>query len=87
MPEEKLDKLTAYPLAIIFLAAIFIPFLGSIIKSDTIKSETEKRVLAPLPEKPNSIKTLRRYPKKFNLYYQDNFGFRENLLWHHKLPF
>ncbi|GMR06844.1 MAG: hypothetical protein BMS9Abin25_1476 [Gammaproteobacteria bacterium] len=87
MPEEKLNKFTAYALAIIFLAAIFIPFLGSIIKTDTIKSVSEKRILTPLPEKPNSIKTLKRYPKKFNLYFQDNFGFRENLMLHHKLKY
>jgi len=87
MPEKKLEKFTAYVLAIIFLAAIFVPFLGSIIKTDMLKSVKEKRILTPLPEMPNSIKTLRRYPKKFNLYYQDNFGFRDNLMWHHKLKY
>lgn len=87
MPEEKLDKLTAYVLTLVFLLAIFIPFLGSMIKTDTIKSVNEKRILTPLPERPNSIKTLRRYPKKFNLYYQDNFGFRRYLLWYNKLKY
>jgi len=85
MPENKLHKFTAYSLATVFLTAIFIPFFGSIFKTDMHMSVSEKRMLSPFPDIPNSIKTIRRYPKIFNLYYQDNFGFRKNLMMHHKL--
>ena len=80
MPEDKNNNITAYLVTFVFLAAVFIPFAGSIVATDSSQSAAEKRVLTPLPEKPNSIKTLKRYPEKFDLYYQDNFGFRENFL-------
>ena len=77
----------SYLVAGIFLAAIYIPFVGSISIKDSIKSQAEKRTLTPLPETPESMKALRRYSKKYNLYYQDNFGFREHLLWYKDLKY
>lgn len=87
MPEIKLKKIYSFIVLLIFVIAIYIPFIESIVQSNVDSSSTEKRDLALLPEAPDSIKTLRRYPKKFNLYYQDNFGFRESFLWSNKLKY
>lgn len=87
MSETTLNRLYASLVALVFLSAIYIPFIGSFMQEDKTPISTEKRDLASLPEAPDSIKTLRRYPKKFNLYYQDNFGFRNSLLWSDKLKY
>jgi len=85
--DYKISKFNAYIFALIFLAAIFLPFAGSIIQTSTDTSFSEKRYPASIPDAPVSIKTVRRYPEKFDLYYKDNFGFRNNLLWYNKLKY
>ena len=85
--DYKISKFNAYLFALIFLTAIFLPLAGSVIQTGTNTSTSEKRNLASAPEIPGSIKTLRRYPKIFDLYYRDNFGFRNNLLWYNKLKY
>ena len=87
MPAHGIKRAYSYLIAAIFLAAIYVPFLGSITIEDSTKSHAEKRTLTPLPDSPETIKTLKRYPKKYNLYYQDNFGFREHLLWYKDLQY
>jgi hypothetical protein len=44
-------------------------------------SDTEKRVLASFPEAPSDFKTLLRFPKTFEDFYNDHFGFREVLIY------
>jgi hypothetical protein len=74
------NKISDYLVGIIFLLALSIPLAGSIIHPDNKMSRVEKRALESAPELPGSKKQLRRYPDKFDTYYEDQFGFRENLL-------
>ena len=82
-----ISKFNAVLFVLIFLTAIFLPLAGSVTQTSSIRSFSEKRILASIPETPVSIKTLRRYPEKFDLYYKDNFGFRNDLLWYNKLKY
>lgn len=66
-------------LILFFCFSIFTPFLVGIIQEDKISSGVEKRNLAKLPSLPETLKELNEYPKKFNTYYSDHFGFREIL--------
>ena len=80
MTNLKTGRPTDYAVAIVFLLAIGLPFIGSILVEDKGESAAEKRTLTVLPERPRSKKELKIYPGKYTDYYQDNFGFREELL-------
>ncbi len=62
-----------------FLLLIFLPFIKGIIEKDVRSSKVEKRNLAMLPELPESIGEIVKYPTLFDQYYSDHFGFRESL--------
>ena len=85
--DYRISKFNAVLFVLIFLAAIYLPFGASITHTSVSKSVSEKRILASIPQAPDSIKSLRRYPEKFDLYYKDNFGFRNSLLWYNKLKY
>lgn len=63
----------------IFLAAIYLPFIIAISEDDKTTSEIEKRTLTQAPAFPADIQSLISFPKDFDTYYQDHFGFREKL--------
>lgn len=64
----------------VFLSATGLPLVASVLDDGTGISASEKRHLNTLPEAPRSKKDFKRYPEKFNLYYQDQFGFRAHLV-------
>lgn len=74
------NRLSDYMVGIIFLLAVSIPLAGSIMIPDKKASRVEKRALVSAPELPGSKKEFRRYPDKFNTYYEDQFGYRDKLL-------
>ena len=65
---------------LVFLTGTGLPLLGNVLDDSTGISTSEKRHLNTLPEAPRSKKEFKRYPEKFNLYYQDQFGFRADLV-------
>ena len=65
---------------LVFLTGTGLPLLGNVLDDSTGISTSEKRHLNTLPEAPRSKKEFKRYPEKFNLYYQDQFGFRAHLV-------
>jgi len=67
-------------LIVFFLTLICAPPLMCILFSNKEWSETEKRVLAASPKAPSDFKTLLQFPKNFEAYYNDHFGFREVLI-------
>jgi alginate O-acetyltransferase complex protein AlgJ len=73
---------TIYEIALIvfFLTLICAPPLVCILFSKKEWSDTEKRVLAASPKAPSDFKTLLQFPKDFEAYYNDHFGFREVLI-------
>lgn len=67
-------------ITLVFIIAITLPLLGSILADGSAVSASEKRSLNSLPETPRTKKEFKRYPEKFNLYYQDHFGYRDHLV-------
>ena len=65
---------------ILFLLILFAPPLKALLSSDKAWSETEKRKLASFPEISSSLDKLIGFPKKFEAYYNDHFGFRDYLI-------
>jgi alginate O-acetyltransferase complex protein AlgJ len=74
------QKVFEIALIVFFLTVICAPPLMYILSSKKELSDTEKRELAPFPEAPKDLKTLLQFPRKFEDYYNDHFGFREVLI-------
>lgn len=64
---------------LIFLFALYTPLLSGIFHEDKTTSVAEKRSLATLPLPPTSLQELNEYPNRYNTYYSDHFGYREEL--------
>jgi hypothetical protein len=78
----------AVALVLMFLAAIYVPFLGALLKDHANVSRLEKRTLAPLPSWPTNIQSVRLFPTRFADYYADHFGFRQPLVsWYKQLKY
>lgn len=72
----KIDKIL---LIVAFGLMIYIPLITGVLQEDKTVSSTEKRNLATFPRLPDTLAELAEFPKQFNLYYSDHFGFREKL--------
>ena len=66
-------------IAALFLFALSIPLLTSLLVDDQELSTAEKRTLATFPGLPTCL-GWRQYPEQLEAYYQDHFGFREHLV-------
>lgn len=77
---SKLQKVRDILMASAFLVGINVPVLGAIFKVDPVPSYGR---LAPLPDKPNSLKALARSASSYKDYYNDRFGFRGSLIFLH----
>ena len=64
----------------VFIAAICLPGLRTIVTHQGNLSSTEKRLLEQLPNWPHSFEQAESFPKKLDDYFKDNFGFRNQLL-------
>jgi len=68
----------------IFFAAIWLPLVGSIFKwntsSESIIGNDEGRRAATFPKFNWSLDSFQEFPKNFDAYYNDFFGFREGLI-------
>jgi hypothetical protein len=74
------QKVKDIVLIILFLAGITLPLGDTILGLDpTILNEN--RVLASLPEFSIDMSLLSTYPKDFEAFYNDHFGFRRTLIW------
>lgn len=68
-------------LIIFFLGVIFLPLMKMILTPDKSQlSKTEKRKLAPMPSFPRDFSSFIDFPQQFEIYFNDNFGFREKLV-------
>lgn len=68
------------PLIIIFIFILVLPTLDSIFNISPISELFEKRIATPLPVAPKNIEALTKYPKKFEEFYDDNYGFRKTFI-------
>lgn len=66
----------------IFIIFLFLPILGNVFDFDFVEDLYEKRQLSTRPSLKLSILSLDlgSYPKKFDQYYNDNYGFRKSLI-------
>ncbi len=65
--------------AALFVAALFIPMIGTIMHWDPVESH-ENRVLARIPSRPTNFKQVKAFSDLFLAYYRDHFGFRNSLI-------
>jgi len=63
-----------------FIVFLFLPIFGNVFGISLVGDLFEKRVAATKPEIPETMSELGSYPKKFNEYYNDNYGFRKDLI-------
>jgi alginate O-acetyltransferase complex protein AlgJ len=68
-------------LLIIFMACIWLPFADTFFMGFSENSPaTEKRNLAKFPEWSLTWECLEEFPREFEAYYNDHFGFRQKLI-------
>ena len=67
-----------------FLLAIVLPLGAKLVLPDRAVAGAENRRLAKFPKLDWQRKTLEAFPNAFEKYYNDQFGFRDQLIrWHH----
>jgi len=67
-------------LIIFFVAILLLPLLDNIFHFSPVKNLFEKRLPAAFPENPKNISDLVNYPKKFEEFFNDNYGFRKSYI-------
>ncbi len=67
-------------LIVCFLVGIWLPLGNTLFGPSPASSITEKRTLAPRPRLTADYQELREYPKNYEAYYNDVFGFRSSLI-------
>lgn len=73
-------------LIIIFALVITIPTLDSIFNFSPVKDLFEKRRPVEKPLPPESLADLKTYPRKFEAFFNDNYGFRKTLIyWYNRI--
>ncbi|MCE3254882.1 MAG: hypothetical protein K0R25_376 [Rickettsiaceae bacterium] len=73
-------KKSSYFLIAIFFVILAIPTLDNIFQFSPVKELFEKRVLNSNPPFSLQGKIFKHYPKKFEDFYNDNYGFRKTLI-------
>jgi alginate O-acetyltransferase complex protein AlgJ len=64
----------------IFVVAIFLPMSAQLLKAHKDVSISEKRTLAKRPDFPRSMDETKRFPNRFEVYANDQFGLRSFFL-------
>jgi len=64
----------------LFILAISLPLIGTIVSQKQTISDTEKRKLAVIPDIHFNRKLLSIFPAEFELFFKDHFGFRSCLI-------
>lgn len=67
-------------LIIIFITILLLPLFDSIFKVSPVEDLFEKRILAKNPKNPTNLKELLNFPKKYENYFNDNYGFRKSFI-------
>lgn len=67
-------------LILAFFLILTIPTLDLFFKISPIKELFENRILKTKPENPKTIAEFKNYPKNFEEYFSDNYGFRKSLI-------
>ena len=67
-------------LIIFFAAVLLLPVLDNIFNFSPIHNLFEKRLPAPFPQKPRNVSDVINYSKKFEEFFNDNYGFRKSFI-------
>jgi alginate O-acetyltransferase complex protein AlgJ len=73
-------KIEDAALIVCFIIAILLPGAGLILKMDGSSARQENRQLSPFPPLSLEADELTAFPERFNLYFNDHFGFRSALI-------
>lgn len=68
-------------LVLFFMSVLSLPLVTGFVVDDEKWSEAEKRVLEISPSLPASVAEAFSFPQKFEKYYRDHFGFREEMIY------
>lgn len=70
--------------AIAFIAVValllWLPLLGAVLRGKPQDTSGENRTLAPAPRMEANLQTLKEFPRAFEAYFEDRFGFRNFLV-------
>lgn len=66
--------------SLLFIVVLLLPLLFSLPNRNVAVSAVEKRKLAEFPDFPRSAAALKSFPKQFEAWYEDHFGFREAIV-------
>jgi alginate O-acetyltransferase complex protein AlgJ len=80
MNKTLIQTISEIVLIVLFLIVICTPPLMCMLFSKKEWSDIEKRMLMSFPQIPSDFKTLLQFPRRFEAYYNDHFGFREELI-------
>lgn len=64
----------------LFIGFIFAPPLITLVRKDALVSEFEKRQLAKLPAVKFDLQSLAKFPRQFEIYFNDHIGGRDQLI-------
>jgi hypothetical protein len=67
-------------LVAVFVVALWLPLVGTVLRWGVLTPEQENRALAPFPSRPSSLRDLASLSGRFDDYLRDNFGFRGTLI-------
>jgi alginate O-acetyltransferase complex protein AlgJ len=78
--EKNIKIITQKIIVICFFIAIFTPMVKLIFSPLSSYSDSEKRALASFPALPDSWEKISEFPREFEKFFNDHFGFREILI-------
>ncbi len=78
-PPQRIRPLSRRLLAILFVLAMFLPFIGAIMKWDPVQSQ-ENRQMARFPAVPKTFVDVKHWSELMMIAYRDHFGFRNTLI-------
>ena len=64
----------------LFVLFLFLPILGNVFGISIVRDLFEKRQAASKPALPKNMSELETFPRQFDRYYNDNYGFRKFLI-------
>ncbi|MBZ0112552.1 MAG: hypothetical protein K8J08_08835 [Thermoanaerobaculia bacterium] len=72
----------------VFFTVLWLPVLDSVFGLDPAPPVIELRRLARRPAPPTTVERIEHFPRRFERYYDDHFGFRKTLIrWSNRLRF
>jgi hypothetical protein len=78
---QKIRVIEEAVLIILFVSALWLPIFGMIFRVGVPQSSHENRQLAAFPPLSTNLEALTVFPEKFAAYFNDNFSFRNTLIY------